>query len=124
MPRIDRLRQVAIVVHDLPRAVAWYRDVLGLPLLFEAPPGLAFFDCGGVRLMLTRTEPGSPTENSVLYYAVADLPAAHAALVAKGTTSLRDPHLVAAMPDHDLFMAFVRDSEGTMVGLMSEVPRG
>ena len=120
---IERLGQVAIVVEELPRAIAWYRDVLGLRLLFEAPPGLAFFDCGGVRLMLTRPEAGSPTQNSVLYYAVADLEAVHDALVAKGTTSLHAPHKVAAMPDHDLWMAFVNDSEGNVVGLMSEVPR-
>ena len=124
-PRFDRptrIGQVAIAVADLDRAVAWYGDVLGLPLLFRAPPGLAFFDCGGVRLMLSRPEPpDTGTRAGVLYYQVPDIRAAHASLLARGAAFVDAPHLVARLPDHDLWMAFCHDSEGNLLGLMSEV---
>jgi methylmalonyl-CoA/ethylmalonyl-CoA epimerase len=120
--RPTRIGQVAIPVGDLDRAVAWYADILGLRLLFRAPPGLAFFDCGGVRLMLSRPEgPDAPSRAGVLYYLVPDLPAAHAAMVARGAAFVDEPHAVARLPDHDLWMAFCHDSEGNLLGLMSEV---
>ena len=117
----DRIGQIAVPVKDVDRAVAFYADVLGLRLLFRAPPGLAFFDCGGVRLMLSRPD-GAPDTGGVVYYAVSDLPAAHAALLARGAEFVQAPHRIARMPDHDLWMAFLRDSEGNLLGLMSEVP--
>jgi len=116
----DRIGQIAIPVENVDRAAAFYADVLGLRLLFRAPPGLVFFDCGGVRLMLSRPE-GTPAAGGVVYYAVADLPAAHAALVARGADFVQSPHRIARLPDHDLWMAFLRDSEGNLLGLMSEV---
>jgi methylmalonyl-CoA/ethylmalonyl-CoA epimerase len=117
-----RIGQIAVPVADLDRAAVWYENVLGLRLLFRAPPGLAFFDCGGVRLMLSRPEgPDAPPRASVLYYVVADLPAAHAALVARGAAFVDTPHRVARLPDHDLWMAFCHDSEGNLLGIMSEV---
>ena len=120
--RPARVGQIAIAVADLDRAVAWYADVLGLPLLFRAPPGLAFFDCGGVRLMLSRPEPaGSEVRNSVVYYQVPDIHAAHDALRSRGADLVDDPHLIARLPDHDLWMAFCHDSEGNLLGVMSEV---
>jgi methylmalonyl-CoA/ethylmalonyl-CoA epimerase len=119
---LQRVGQIAVPVHDLDRAVAFYTDVLGLRLLFRAPPGLAFFDCGGVRLMLSRPEgPDAGSDARVVYYVVADLPSAHAALLARGADVVQPPHLVARLPDHDLWLAFVRDSEGNLLGLMSEV---
>jgi methylmalonyl-CoA/ethylmalonyl-CoA epimerase len=125
LPRPDRparIGQIAIAVADLDRAVAWYADVLGLPLLFRAPPGLAFFDCGGVRLMLSRPEPpGTELRTSVLYYQVADIHAAHAGLRSRGATLVDEPHVIARLPDHDLWMSFCHDSEGNLLGLMSEV---
>lgn len=121
---LGRVGQIAIAVADLDGAVAFYRDALGLPLLFQAPPGLAFFDCAGLRLMLAGAEDGEPPRgNSVLYFVVADLPAAHAALAARGVPFVDEPHLVARMPDHDLWMCFLRDPEQNLIGLMSEVPR-
>src|SRR6476646_10319355 len=79
LDRPTRIGQIAIAVSDLDRAVAWYENVLGLSLLFRAPPGLAFFDCGGVRLMLSRPEgDGAPVSTGVLYYVVADIASAHA----------------------------------------------
>jgi methylmalonyl-CoA/ethylmalonyl-CoA epimerase len=124
-PRLDRparIGQIAIAVADLDRAVAWYADVLGLPLLFRAPPGLAFFDCGGVRLMLSRPEPpGAELRTSVVYYQVADIHAAHAALRSRGAALVDEPHIIARLPDHELWMTFCHDSEGNLLGLMSEV---
>jgi methylmalonyl-CoA/ethylmalonyl-CoA epimerase len=125
-PDIRRIGQIAVPVQDLDRAVTFYRDVLGLRLLFQAPPGLAFFDCGGVRLMLSLPEgPDVPSAGSVIYYLVDDLPAAWAAVTARGAVpgvaGRAEPHLIAKLPDHDLWMAFVLDSEGNLLGLMSEV---
>lgn len=117
-----RLGQVAVVVQDVARATTWYRDVLGLRHLFDAPPGLAFFDIGGVRLMLAKADGGS-AGTSVLYYAVLDLTAMFALLTQRGATIRHAPHKVASLADHDLWMGFVDDSEGNLVGLMSEVPR-
>ncbi len=120
---ITRLGQVAIPVHDVGRATSFYRDVLGLRLLFQAGQ-LAFFDCGGIRLMLDRPE---KTEfdhpSSILYFAVSDIQAAHRRLVDAGAAIVEVPRLVAPMPDHDLWMGFFRDTEGNVMALMSEVPR-
>ena len=121
---ISRIGQIAIHAHDVDRAAAFYQDVLQLKLLFKAPPGLAFFDCGGVRLMLTRpAKPEFDHPSSVLYFVVADIQAAHATMKAKGVHFEDDPHLIAKMPDHDLWMTFFHDSEGNLLGLMSEVKR-
>jgi methylmalonyl-CoA/ethylmalonyl-CoA epimerase len=120
---LQRIGQIAITVQDIERAVQFYRDVLGLRLLFQAPPGLAFFDCGGVRLMLSRPEGNADEQGvgtSVLYYKVDDIAAAHAVLSTKAVKFVGDPHIVAKMPDHDLWMAFFRDSEGNLLALMHE----
>ncbi len=121
---ISRVGQIAINVHDVERAATFYQDVLGLKLLFKAGPGLAFFDCGGVRLMLTLPEkPEFDHPGSILYFAVPDIQAAHARMKEKGVHFEDEPHLIAKMPDHDLWMVFFRDSEGNLMGLMSEVRR-
>jgi methylmalonyl-CoA/ethylmalonyl-CoA epimerase len=118
-----RVAQIAINAHKLDRAVEFYRDTLGLPLLFTAP-GMAFFDCAGVRLMV-----GLPTSgefdhpSSIVYFHVPDLDAAHAALVARGVTIVRPPFLAAPMPDHDLWMTFFRDTERNTLALMAEKPK-
>ncbi len=119
---LSRIGQVAIPAREIARAVAFYRDTLGLRLLFEAPPKLAFFDCGGVRLMLSEPEGDAAFQpGSVLYYVVDDLQAAHETLLARGAVFAHGPQKIASMPDHDLWMAFLHDSEGNLVGLMSEV---
>ena len=116
---IDRVGQIAINAHDVERAAAFYQDALGLKLLFKAGPGLAFFDCGGVRLMLSRPEkPEFDHPSSILYFAVSD-----ARMKESGVKFEDEPHLIAKMPDHDLWMVFFRDSEGNLMGLMSEVAR-
>ena len=124
-PGLAQIGQIAIAMKDLPRAVAFYRDVLGLPFLFEAPPKLAFFDCAGVRLMLSEPEkPEFDHPASIIYYRVMNMQETVAVLKARGATFESEPHLIAKMPNHDLWMAFLRDPERNLIGLMSEVARG
>jgi predicted enzyme related to lactoylglutathione lyase len=120
---IQNIGQISIIVHDLPRATAFYRDVLGLPLLFTVP-NLAFFDCGGVRLMLGPAEtPQFDHPSSILYFRVPDLNAAYQRLVESGVQIFAPPRLIAPMPTYDLWMTAFHDSEGNIHQLMSEVPR-
>jgi catechol 2,3-dioxygenase-like lactoylglutathione lyase family enzyme len=119
---LSGLGQIALTVRDVAQAVVFYRDVLGLRFLFSAGPNLAFLDAGGVRLMLTTPQGhGEVGKNSVLYFRTGDLPATYAAAVTRGARPERVPALTARMPDHELWMAFVRDPDGNLVGLMSEV---
>ena len=121
---ITRLGQIAINAQDVERAAGFYENVLGLKLLFKAPPGLAFFDCGGVRLMLDRAEkPEFDHPSSVLYFSVPDIQAAFGKLKEDGVHFEDEPHVIAKMPTHDLWMTFFRDSEGNLLALMSEVSR-
>src|SRR6185436_532307 len=99
---VSRIGQIAMTVGDLPRAVAFYRDVLGMRLLFEAPPAMAFFDCGGVRLMLSlpadKGEAAGQNFASIIYYAVPDIQEAAAALIGRGVSFESAPHVVARLP--------------------------
>lgn len=118
---LSAIGQIAMNATDIPRAVAFYRDSLGMRLLFEAPPKMAFFDCAGVRLMLSLPEtPAYDHPGSVLYFRVDDIEQAHAQLTERGVTFLDQPHLIARMPDHELWMTFFRDSEGNTLALMAE----
>ncbi|HKW55754.1 MAG TPA: VOC family protein [Candidatus Acidoferrum sp.] len=120
---ITNIAQISIIVRDVDRATAFYRDVLGLPLLFTVP-GMAFFDCGGVRLMLGRaSSPELDHPSSILYFRVSDIHAGHQGLVAKGVNIVAPPRLVAPMPTYDLWMTGFQDTEGNIHQLMSEVPR-
>ena len=120
---LGQIGQIAITVKDLERATRFYRETLGMKLLFEFP-GLAFFDAGGVRLMLSRAEdPRFDHPGSILYYKVGDIGGTHRALEAAGVTVEEAPHLIAQMPDHDLWIGSYQDSEGNTFALMSEVPR-
>jgi methylmalonyl-CoA/ethylmalonyl-CoA epimerase len=122
---IARLGQIQIPAKDVERAAVFYENVLGLKLLFKAPPGLAFFDCGGVRLMIDKPEkPEFDHAGSILYFAVPDIKAAHAKMKEHSVKFEDEPHMIAKMPDHDLWMTFFRDTEGNMMALMSEVKRG
>ena len=122
-PSLGRLGQIHVGVGDLARATAFYRDVLGVPLLFEVP-GMAFFDCAGIRLMLGAAErEGAPRHASILYFRVDDIQAVASALRAKHVRFEGEPHLVARLERHDLWLAFFRDSEENVMALMSEVPR-
>jgi Predicted ring-cleavage extradiol dioxygenase len=120
---ISRIGQIAINIKDLDRATEFYRDVMGLPLLFSTGK-LTFFNCGGVRLMLSAPEkPEFDHPSSIIYFAVPDIKVAHEQMLGGGVRFEDEPHLIAKMPDHDLWMTFFRDSEGNLLGLMSEVKR-
>jgi len=118
---LRKIGQVYVTAKDLARAVTFYRDALGMRFLFEVP-NMAFFDCGGVRLMLgvpEKAEFAHPA--SILYYDVADLDGAYETLRERGVTFENEPHRVADLGEKELWMAFLRDSEGNMLALMSEI---
>ena len=122
-PALARIGQIHVGVADVERATAFYRDVLGVRFLFQVP-GMAFFDCAGVRLMLGAAERADqPRHASILYFRVDDIQSATEALRAKQVRFEGDPHLVARLEDHDLWLAFFRDSEDNVMALMSEVAR-
>ena len=120
---LARIGQIHVGVADLERAIAFYRDVLGVPFLFQVP-GMAFFDCDGIRLMLGAAERADqPRHASILYFRVGDIQAATASLRGKQVRIEGEPHLVARLEQHDLWLAFFRDSEDNVMALMSEVAR-
>ncbi len=119
---LTKIGQIAVPVSDIERAITFYRDVLGMRFLFQAPPGLGFFDCNGVRLMLDApAKAQAENYSSVIYYKVPDLQAACETLSARGIVFEQVPQLVAKMPDHELWMAFFRDPDSNLLALMSEV---
>ena len=117
---LSTIGQIAITVTDVDRAVAFYRDTLGMKFLFQVP-NLGFFDCGGVRLMLTPPEKPGESFSSILYFKVAEIQSAYQTLKGRGVSFEGEPHLIAKMPDHELWMAFFRDPDKNMLALMSEV---
>jgi methylmalonyl-CoA/ethylmalonyl-CoA epimerase len=122
--RLARIGQIAINVRDLERAVRFYRDVLGLRFLFEVPK-MAFFDCGGIRLMLAVPEEERfDHPASIIYYDVKDIGGAAAELKSRGVEFESEPHEVADLGDRVLWLAFLEDTEGNYVGVMSEVRKG
>lgn len=118
---LNQIGQIAVPVRDIERAIQFYRDVLGMPFLFQAPPGLAFFDLNGVRLMLDNPAKAQAGNSSVIYYKVPNLQAAFAELSSRGIQFEEEPRMIAKMPDHDLWMAFFRDPDENLMALMSEV---
>jgi catechol 2,3-dioxygenase-like lactoylglutathione lyase family enzyme len=118
---ITNVGQIAIPVHDVGRAIAFYRDVLGLEFLFDAGL-LAFLMCGEVRIMLTKPEsPELDHPSSIVYFRVDDIHAAREELLKRGAPFDDEPHLIARMPDHELWMTFFRDPDRNLHGLMAEV---
>ena len=118
--RLSRIHQISMRVHDVDRATRFYRDLLGLPFLFGAPPGLAFFDCGGVRLMLSTPEPGFDHPGSVLYFGVADIQTMYESLASRGVKFRTEPHKIATLADREVWLAEFGDTEGNTLALMSE----
>jgi catechol 2,3-dioxygenase-like lactoylglutathione lyase family enzyme len=119
--QLSEIRQIAVVVSDVDAALAFYSDILGLTFLFRAGPDLAFLDAGGIRIMLTTPQGhGSVGGNSVLYFKVSRISEAYSALVARGATNERAPQLTAKMSDHELWIGFLRDPDGNLVGLLEE----
>jgi methylmalonyl-CoA/ethylmalonyl-CoA epimerase len=119
--KLSEIGQIAITVSDVEAALGFYRDALGLNFLFSPSPALAFLGAGSLRIMLSTPQgAGAVGANSTLYFKAQDLNATYAAIIARGATAERAPQLTAKMPDHDLWMAFVRDPDGNLVGLMEE----
>lgn len=119
--RLGPLGQIGVTVADLETMTAFYRDALGLPFLFAAP-GMSFFDCAGVRLMLSRPEGGHEHRHgSILYFRVGDIAAAHAELTARGVAFTAAPHVVHRAPGMELWIGFFADPEGNLLAVMSEV---
>jgi len=121
MTPIEEIGQIAIRTRDITRAVGFYRDALGLEYLFEAGP-LAFFRCGGVRIMLAVPESEEVDHaSSIVYFRVRDIHEARSELAERGVPFDDEPHLIARMPDHGLWMTFFHDPDRNLLGLMSEV---
>lgn len=121
---LSTVGQISLSVKDLGRAVAFWRDRLGARFLFQAPPSLAFFDLDGVRLMLAPPErPEDDHAASVLYFRVDDIMVARAELAERGVSFEDEPHVIADLGSHELWMTFFRDSEDNLLALMSEVAK-
>ena len=120
-PKLSEIGQIAITVSDVSKALPFYRDVLGLTFLFSPGPNLAFLSAGKVRIMLSTPQgAGTVGANSILYFKVTDIVATHSAIIARGATNERAPQLAAKMPDHELWIGFIRDPDGNLIGLMEE----
>ena len=116
-PLLQQIGQIAVRATELPRAVRFYREALGLRYLFEAP-GLAFFQCGGVQLMLSLAEtPEFDHAASVLYFDVAEIQVAYRALLQRGVRFRDEPHIVHRAGEQALWMAFFDDSEGKVFAI-------
>ena len=115
-----KIAQVAVPVDDTERAKAFYRDTLGLAWIGDAPPALSFFQCGEVRLMLSPPKGPETVGGSIIYFHVEDVRAAHEALAARGVAFESEPHVVGRLGEVEVSLAVCRDSEGNLLGLMSE----
>ena len=121
---LQRIKQIAVPVRDIKQAARFYRDTLGLTHLFDAPPALSFFDCGGVRLMLAGPEAqgkDGEEQHPVLFYDVSDIKKTHAKMKSSGAASIEEPHIITRMNGREIWIASVSDGQGNVVGLMSEV---
>jgi len=118
--QLNDIGQIASTVRDLVRAKDFYQNTLGMRFLFDAGT-MAFFQCGAIRLMIGLSEEAIPIGGTILYFKVSDIQKVHGVLMEKGVAFVQPPHLVARMPDHELWVAFLKDPEGNTLGLMSEV---
>jgi methylmalonyl-CoA/ethylmalonyl-CoA epimerase len=118
--QLNDIGQIALTVRDLGRAKDFYQNTLGMRFLFDAGT-MAFFQCGAIRLMIGLSEEAVPIGGTILYFKVSDIQKVHGVLMEKGVVFVQPPHLVARMPDHELWIAFLKDPEGNTLGLMSEV---
>jgi methylmalonyl-CoA/ethylmalonyl-CoA epimerase len=123
-PALARITQIAVPVRDVKEAARFYRDTLGLKHLFDAPPALSFFDCGGVRLMLAGPEAqgkDGDEQHPVLFYDVSDIKKAHAKLKSSGAKSIEEPHIITRMSGREIWISSVSDGQGNVVSLMSDI---
>jgi methylmalonyl-CoA/ethylmalonyl-CoA epimerase len=122
---LSKIRQIALPVREIGEATRFYRDVLGMRHVFDAPPALSFFDCGGVQLMLAGPEGqgrDGPQQHSVVFYDVSDIKGTHAKIESSGAKTLEQPRIVARMNGREIWVSSVSDGQGNVVGLMSDVP--
>ena len=120
---LSAIGQIAVNAHDIDRAVEFYREKLGMKFLFSAPPGLAFFDCAGIRLMLSPpAKPEFDHPSSIIYFNVDDIQSAFTTLSERGVRFEEQPAFVANMGTYDLWIGAFRDSEGNLLAIMSNVP--
>ena len=120
--QLNEIGQIALTVRDLERAKNFYQNTLGMKFLFDAGT-MAFFQCGAIRLMIGLSEETVSSGGTILYFKVEDIEKVHRVLVDRGVEFVQAPHLIARMPSHDLWMAFLKDTEGNTLGMMSEVAR-
>jgi len=120
--KLREIGQIAVPVNDLDRALKFYRDALGLRFLFQAPPGLAFFDCAGVRLMLDKAADDGQRRSSILYFRVPNIREAYQTLRGRGVRFQDEPHLIHKDFDYELWMAFFQDPEQNTLAIMNEIP--
>jgi len=117
--------QIMIPIEDFDRGVSFYRDVLGIPFVFAAPPQMAFFSCGPVRLLVGVMPPGQGMQRgSAIYFKVSDIQSTFAELEAKGVEFVANPHLVNRSPKAELWLAEFKDPDGNQLALMAEIPLG
>ena len=118
---LGQIRQIALTISDLERSIAFYRDALRLPFLFQAPPGLAFFDCAGIRLMLSTPEGSfTPGGSGCLYFKVDAIDTVYADLQSRKVAFVDTPHLITRLPTHELWMWFFKDPDGNTLALLEE----
>jgi methylmalonyl-CoA/ethylmalonyl-CoA epimerase len=119
---LESIGQIALTVRDLAESKRFYQETLGMKFLFDAGT-MAFFQCGDIRLMIGLAEKPVIPEGTILYFRVEEIQSVCAALKEKGVEFVQEPLLVAKMPNHDLWLAFLKDPSGNTLGLMSEVTR-
>jgi methylmalonyl-CoA/ethylmalonyl-CoA epimerase len=119
---LESIGQIALTVRDLAEAKRFYQETLGMKFLFDAGT-MAFFQCGDIRLMIGVAEKPVTPEGTILYFRVEEIQPVCTGLKEKGVEFVQEPLLVAKMPDHDLWLAFLKDPSGNTLGLMSEVAR-
>jgi len=118
---LAEIGQIAITVSDVAVALPFYRDVLGLAFIFSPSPNLAFLGAGSIRIMLSTPQgTGVVGSNSTLYFKVNNLIETYAAIISRGAVIEREPQLAARLPDHELWIGFIRDTDGNLIGIMEE----
>jgi methylmalonyl-CoA/ethylmalonyl-CoA epimerase len=121
---LSKVRQIALPVRDIGEATRFYRDTLGLRHLFDAPPALSFFDCGGTQLMLAGPEgqgKDGEKQHAVLFYDVSDIKSAHAKIKSSGAKALEEPRVITRMNGREIWISSFSDGQGNVVGLMSDI---
>lgn len=117
----DQIGQIALTVTDIVRSKDFYQNTLGMKFLFDAGT-MAFFQCGDIRFMIGASEDQAPRGGTLLYFKVQDIHHTHEVLKGNGVVFHQSPHLVARMPDHELWIAFLKDPDENILGVMSEIP--